>query len=172
MSLSRHVAIITGASSGIGAAVARELANAGMNLVITARRKDRLNKLAKELPGTIAVGGDITASGLPQRLLNAALNTFGRCDVDFNNAGTLEVTALDKLDIERVTDMVRANVEAAYRVAFVAVKHFRSVKRGHLINTSSVLGTKVRPTAGWYAGTKYAIEALSESLRMEFAGTG
>ena len=172
MNLSRKVAIITGASSGIGAAVARELANAGMNLVVTARRKGRLDKLAKEFPGTIAVAGDITATGQPKRLLDAALNTFGRCDVVFNNAGTLEVAPLDTLDIERVSDMVRANVEAAYRMAYVAVKHFRSVNRGQLINTSSVLGSKVRATAGWYAGTKFAIEALSESLRMELAGTG
>jgi NADP-dependent 3-hydroxy acid dehydrogenase YdfG len=68
--------------------------------------------------------------------------------------------------------MVRVNVESAFRMAYVAMTHFKKAGRGHLINTSSILGTKVRPTAGAYAGTKYAIEALTEALRMEFAGTG
>jgi NADP-dependent 3-hydroxy acid dehydrogenase YdfG len=67
--------------------------------------------------------------------------------------------------------MVRVNVEAAYRMAYTAVKHFRRVGRGHLVNTSSVLGFKVRPKAGAYAGTKYAVEALSEALRLELAGS-
>jgi NADP-dependent 3-hydroxy acid dehydrogenase YdfG len=67
--------------------------------------------------------------------------------------------------------MVRINVEAAYRVAYTALRHFRGAGAGHLINISSVLGTKIRPTAGAYAGTKYAIEALSEALRMEVAGS-
>jgi NADP-dependent 3-hydroxy acid dehydrogenase YdfG len=65
--------------------------------------------------------------------------------------------------------MVRVNVEAAYRLAYTALKHFKKVGEGILLNTSSVMGTKVRPTAGAYAGTKYAIEALSEALRMELA---
>ena len=67
--------------------------------------------------------------------------------------------------------MVRVNVEAAYRMAYVALKHFKSMGSGYLLNTSSIVGTKVRVTGGAYAGTKHAIEALTEGLRMELAKT-
>jgi NADP-dependent 3-hydroxy acid dehydrogenase YdfG len=172
MSLTDRVVVITGASSGIGAAVARDLHAAGMKLVVSARRQDRLDRLCAELPGSVALAGDILEPSLPQRLLDLALKSFGRCDALVNNAGILEVAPLDRLDIERVAAMVRLNVEAAYRVAYLAVQHFLRAGCGHLVNTSSVLGVKTRPTAGWYAGTKFAIEALSESLRMELAGSG
>lgn len=171
MQLKGQVAVITGASSGIGSAVARSLNEAGMKLVLTARRCDRLETLASELNDTLFLRGDITDPHLPQRLIDKAVNELGRCDVVFNNAGIIHVGSIDDIDVDAVCHMVRVNVEAVFRMAYVAVKHFRSVNRGHLINTSSILGTKVRPTAGAYAGTKFAIEALSEALRMELGKT-
>lgn len=164
------VALITGASGGIGLAVARELRSRGMKLVLTARSAERLAELREELGATVLVG-DITSPDLPQALLDLALSAYGRCDVVLNNAGTIEVGPVGAIDIERVCTMVRTNVEAAYRVAYTFMKHFVAQNAGHLVNLSSVLGTKVRPTAGAYAGTKYAMEALSEALRMEVAGT-
>lgn len=169
--LTEQVAIITGASSGIGAAVARDLHAAGMKLVITARRGDRLQQLAADLGGAVAVPGDLTDPALPRRLIDVALDQFGRCDVIFNNAGIMEVGPIDEIDVDRICHMVRINVEATFRMAYVALKYFKSIDRGYLINVSSILGTKVRPTAGAYAGTKYAIEALTEALRMELAKT-
>lgn len=173
MSLSGQVAVLTGASSGIGVAVARNLRDAGMKLMMTARRAERLKQLCSELGNDNAafVAGDMTDPDLPGRLLEETLKTFGRCDVVFNNAGVIEVASIEAIDLDRISRMVRINVEAAYRMAYVALKYFRSVQSGHLINTSSILGTKVRPNAGAYAGTKYAIEALSEALRMELAGS-
>lgn len=168
--LSGQVAIITGASSGIGAAVARDLAEAGMKLVVTARREDRLSALAKET-GAAWVAADILDPELPTRLLDTAVREFGRADVVLNNAGIMDAGPIDTLDIERIVRMVRVNVEAAYRMAYHALMHFKRENRGTLVNTTSILGTKVRPQAGWYAGTKFAMEALTESLRMEFAGT-
>ncbi|HEY2932416.1 MAG TPA: SDR family NAD(P)-dependent oxidoreductase, partial [Acidobacteriota bacterium] len=114
---------------------------------------------------------DIADPKLPHQLLQRALDDFGRCDVVFNNAGVMEVGSIAQIDLDKVSEMVRINVDAAYRITYVALRHFQSVNGGHLINTSSILGTKVRPTAGAYAGTKYAIEAFSEALRMELAGT-
>lgn len=99
------------------------------------------------------------------------MNVFGRCDIVVNNAGVIEVGPIASIDTDKVCEMVRVNVEAAFRVAYTFIKHFVSTGEGHLINISSVLGTKVRPTAGAYAGTKYALEALSEALRMEVRGT-
>lgn len=172
MSLEGQVAIITGASSGIGAETARVLREAGMKLVITARRQDRLDALAKEIGETVSLAGDALDPAMPQRLIDTAVSAFGKCDVVFNNAGILHIKPLDKLDIEKTCLMVRVNTEAAYRLMYTAVRHFQKVGRGHLVSTSSILGTKVRPNGGWYAGTKYAIEAVHEALRMELAGTG
>ena len=171
MILPNSVAVITGASSGIGAAVAADLDRADVRLVLTARREDRLQKLAAQCKDAAVVAGDVLDPELPQRLIDVALERFGRCDILLNNAGVIEVGKIETIDIERVCRMVRINVEAAFRMAYVAIRHFVAVGRGHLINTSSLLGTKVRPTAGAYAGTKFAIEALSEALRLETAGT-
>jgi NADP-dependent 3-hydroxy acid dehydrogenase YdfG len=164
------VAVITGASSGIGLAVARELHSLGMGLVLNARREELLALAGRKLEAAMVVG-DITSPSLPGELLEMALKTYGRCDVVLNNAGIIETGAIATIDIEKVCAMVRVNVEAAFRVAYTFARHFLSQGHGHLLNTSSVLGTKVRPTAGAYSGTKFAIEALSEALRMELAGT-
>ena len=173
--LEKQTIIITGASSGIGRATARMLREAGMRLVVTGRRGDRLDELVSELGEEHAapLAGDVLDPDLPARLIDLAVERFGRCDAVFNNAGVLEVQPLDEIDIDRVCQMVRINVEAAYRMAYVAVRYFQTKNnnRGTLINTSSILGTKSRPTGGWYAGTKFAIEALSEALRIELAGT-
>jgi len=173
MTLENQTAVITGASSGIGAAIARDLADLGMNLVITARRGDRLSELVSQVgPDRVEpVEGDILDADLPQRLIDCALERFNRCDVVVNNAGVIQIAPIEKIDIDVVCKMVRVNVEAAYRMAYIALRHFQTTGAGHLVNTSSILGTKVRNNAGWYAGTKFAIEALSEALRMELAGT-
>jgi NADP-dependent 3-hydroxy acid dehydrogenase YdfG len=152
--LKGQVIVITGASSGIGAAAAKNLGEAGMKLVLTARREDRLAALADACGGATIVAGDILDPTLPQRLLDTALKTYGRCDVLFNNAGLLETGPVDTIDIERVCHMVRVNVEAAFRAAYVFLRHFKSVNAGHLLNTSSVAGMKVRATIGPYAATK------------------
>ena len=171
MDLKDKVAIITGASSGIGRAVASNLNEAGVKFILTGRREDHLAELKDELAYAAVLTGDICQDGMPQSLLAAALDTFGRCDIVFNNAGIIKAGSIDEIDIEDMCYMVRVNVEAAFRMAYVAVKHFKSTGSGYLLNTSSVLGTKVRPTAGAYAGTKFAIEALTEALRLELAKT-
>ena len=171
MDLKDKVAIITGASSGIGRAVARNLNETGVKFILTGRREDRLTELKDEFEHAAILSGDISQDGMPQSLLANALDTFGRCDIVFNNAGIIKAGSIDEIDIEAMCYMVRVNVEAAFRMAYVAVKHFKSTGSGYLLNTSSVLGTKVRPTAGAYAGTKFAIEALTEALRLELAKT-
>lgn len=166
-----QVAIVTGASSGIGAGVAEELSSAGMSLVLTARRADRLQALAARLGNCVVAAADIADPRTPQDLIDMALTRFDRCDVVFNGAGVMHAGPPDEVDIERMCAMVRVNCEAAVRMAYAAVQHFLSRGNGHLVNVSSILGTKVRPNTGVYAATKHAIEALSESLRMELAKT-
>lgn len=172
MDLAGQVALITGGTSGIGLATAEAMAQAGVKLLLAGRRADQLAGHAERLPDCAVLAGDITDPAMPSRLIDLALERFGRLDIVFNNAGQIHNGPLDEIDVELLCQMARINVEAAYRVAHLAVKHFGTAGRGHLINTSSVLGFKVRPGAGPYAGTKYAIEAMSEALRLELAGSG
>jgi NADP-dependent 3-hydroxy acid dehydrogenase YdfG len=171
--LKGKVAIVTGASSGIGHATARELSRAGMHVVITARRQEALDELAGQLETEAAVvAGDIADPEMPPRLIETAKQQFGRCDVTVNNAGVMEVGTIQTLDLEKTMRMVRVNVEAAYRLAILSLRHFLEAGSGQLINISSTLGVDVKPSTGAYAGTKHAIEALSEDLRGQTAGTG
>jgi NADP-dependent 3-hydroxy acid dehydrogenase YdfG len=158
------VAVITGATGGIGAGIARALSSAGYRLVLSGRSLPKLNALASSIPTpSVIVVGDLQDASIPETLLSKATETFGGCDICLNNGGILEVGPIETIDVERV------NVEAAFRIAYVFLKHFVGQKSGHLISISSVLGKKVRPTVGAYAGTKHAIEALSEALRIELS---
>jgi NADP-dependent 3-hydroxy acid dehydrogenase YdfG len=108
---------------------------------------------------------------LQRRIETHAFDTGGRCEFLFNCAGVIENGTIGEMDIDRMASMIRLNVEATFRLTYAFLKRFTSQGSGHIINISSVLGTKVRPTAGPYAATKYAMEALSEALRMELAGS-
>ncbi len=165
-----RVAVITGATGGVGAAVARTLSRAGYSLVLTAPSMEKLTALAAQLKGPCTVlEGNLSDESLPETLLYAALDRFGRCDICFNNGALFEAGIIETVDIERLSSMVRVNVEGSFRVAYVFVKHFVSEGSGHLVNVSSVLGSSVRPTP--YAATQRAIEALSESLAAELGSS-
>jgi NADP-dependent 3-hydroxy acid dehydrogenase YdfG len=164
------VAVITGATGGIGTAIAKSLSKAGYALVLNAPSNEKLNLLAAQLDGPcVLVAGNLRVESIPQMLLSAAIQNFGRCDVCFNNSGLVEAGTIETIDIERICNMVRVNVEGAFRTAYTFLQYFVQQGYGHLVNTSSVLGKKVRPTVGAYAATKYAIEALSEALRLELS---
>jgi len=172
MDLKDKAALITGATSGIGLAIAESLAKAGVRLVISGRRAELLAAHAKRLPECVAIPGEITDAAFANGLFARAVEQTGGLDIVVNNAGRVATAPIDDIDIDAVCAMVRVNVEAAFRIAHLAVKHFRMRGAGHLINTGSVLGTKVRAQIGAYAGTKHAVEALAEALRLELAGTG
>jgi NADP-dependent 3-hydroxy acid dehydrogenase YdfG len=161
-----RVAVITGATGGVGAAVARELSRAGYSLVLTAPSMEKLSALAAQLKGPCTViEGSLGNEALPETLLYAALDRFGRCDICFNNGALFEAGIIETVDIERLTSMIRVNVEGSFRVAYVFLKHFVSEGAGHLINMSSIVGSSSRPTP--YAATQRAIEVLSDALAAE-----
>lgn len=161
-----RVAVITGATGGVGAAVARVLSRAGYSLVLTAPSMEKLSALASQLKGPCTViEGSLGDESLPETLLYAALDRFGRCDICFNNGALFEAGIIETVDIGRLSSMVRVNVEGSFRVAYVFVKHFVSEGSGHLVNVSSALGSSSRPTA--YAATQRAIEVLSDALAAE-----
>lgn len=167
-----HVVIITGASGGIGAATAEVLSEAGMACVLAARNRAKLEALAARLPRAVACPGDMTDPAMPERLVTAALEGFGRLDVVFNNAGVMHIGSVDEVDIEAVCRMVRLNVEALVRMSYVALRHLKAQGRGFLVNTSSFAGLKTFRHIGAYNGTKFAVEAFTDALRMELAGSG
>ena len=172
MVLEDKVIIITGASSGIGAATARLLSRRGMKCVLTARSRDGLEKVAGDLDRAAIVVGDITDPGMPRQLIDSSLDAFGRVDAVFNNAGVMHVGSVDDADLEALCAMVRLNFEAVVRMSYTSLRHFKRQGSGFLINTSSLAGLKSFPSIGPYCGTKFAVEALTEALRMEMAGTG
>lgn len=171
MELQNKVAIITGASGGIGEAVAQDLDAAGMKLILTARSQDKLEKIAARFQNAQVVAGEIADPALPQKLVDTAIQAFGQLDVVFSNAGVMNVGSIEEVDIDKICTMVRINVESVYRLAYVTLRHFKQSGSGFLIHTSSIAGLKVERNLGAYCGTKFAIEAFTDALRMELAGT-
>jgi NADP-dependent 3-hydroxy acid dehydrogenase YdfG len=164
------VIVITGATGRPGAAVTRALSGAGFSLVLCAPSMEKLTALAAQLdsPCTV-VAGSLTDESLPETLLYAALDRFGRCDICINNGALFEAGIIETVDIERLISMVKVNVEGTVRIAYVFLKHFVSEGSGHLVNVSHGVGSSARPTA--FAATQAAIEILSDALAAELDGT-
>jgi len=156
--------LITGASSGIGEATARACARAGMNVVLTARRRKQLEALQEELGGTCKIiVGDVTDDGFNEKLLRAS----GNIDAVFINAGhgidqdTLEMNMND------VRSLFELNVFAAIELASLCAKQFKKHGSGHIILCASCLSKFATPSHGAYCASKSAIEAFAKSMRME-----
>ena len=166
----QKICLITGASSGIGHAIAKSLSmNGEYQLVITARREKKLKEIQSD--NVDILPGDLNSTVFQDTIESHVFNTYGRCDYLFNCAGMIEAGSIEEINIDRFTAMLRLNIESTFRLTYNLLKRFKQQGFGHVINISSVLGTKVRPTAGGYSATKFAMEALSESLRMELTGT-
>lgn len=167
------VFLITGASSGIGAATARHAADAGYRLVLAARSTDKLEQLALELGGpdrAIAVTCDVTDFGQQEAMVRAALDAFGRVDVAFANAGFGASRGFLNESPEHWRDMVLTNVlGCAYTIRATIPPLKDSV--GHLLLTSSVAGRRALP-GSLYSATKHAVTAMAESARQDLNDTG
>jgi NADP-dependent 3-hydroxy acid dehydrogenase YdfG len=167
------VAVVTGASSGIGAAIVRTLSEAGANVVITARRRERLEELAASLPRHAAIlVADISAPDTPARLLAFAQDQFGRADVLVNNAGIIAAGSIGSIDLDALAQMTRVNFDAVVRASYVFASAFKEQGSGAIINVSSIGAYLISRRMGVYGALKHALEAFSSSLRIELAGTG
>ncbi|MGJ4952702.1 SDR family oxidoreductase [Bradyrhizobium sp. HKCCYLS20291] len=167
----KTVAVVTGASSGIGMAIARTLGRRGFAVMAHGRRGDRLRALAEDVADLGWIAGDLTEKGACERLIAEAIQRFGHIDCVINSAGRNQTGLVDEIDVDAACEMVRINVECAYRLSYLVLRYFKQRGVGDLIHISSVMGYKVRESGGAYAGTKHALEALCEALRMEFART-
>ena len=163
------VVVITGASSGLGAATARYLSEQGAKVVLGARRVDRLESLAKELalPDGAVVQTDVTDSDQVKRLVDRAVALHGRVDVILNNAGLMPHSPLERGKIEDWNRMIDVNLTGVLYGVAAALPHMKAQKSGHIINVSSVAGHKVRPGGAVYSATKAAVRVISEGLRQE-----
>jgi NADP-dependent 3-hydroxy acid dehydrogenase YdfG len=168
------VMLITGASTGIGAATARQAAEAGYRLVLAARSEDKLRDLAAELGGderAIAVRCDVSEWGDQEALMKAALDAFGRVDVVFANAGFGAARGFLEESPEQWRSMVLTNVLGVAYSIRAALPHLNERGSGHFVITSSVAGRRPLP-GSLYSSTKHAVTAMGESLRQELRGAG
>ena len=168
--LDGKVALVTGASSGIGEATALALAKAGAKVAIAARRADRLAALAKSIE---AVGGsaleivaDVTKPGDIERMIDAVVKKFGRLDILVNNAGVMLLSPVAEASTDDWRRMIELNLIALMETTKAALPHLKTSK-GHIVNVSSVAGRVANPGASGYAATKFGVVAFSESLRRE-----
>ena len=172
MSTSRQkVVLITGASSGIGAAAAHHLAAQGRQVVMGARRLDRLEQLAIEIRSSGGVAEyralDVTDRADVQAFADFALQNFGRIDVLVNNAGVMPLSPLHELKIDEWNRMIDVNIRGVLHGIAAVLPQMRARKSGQIINVSSIGAHRVSPTAAVYCATKFAVNALSEGLRQE-----
>ena len=172
--LDGRVAIVTGASSGLGARFARVLAGAGASVVVAARRAERLEALAGELAGSLAVPCDLADDAGRQRLVDATLEQFGRVDVLVNNAGVGTPVPAESETLDRFRETLEVNVTAAFALTQTVGRSMLEAGAGSVVNISSVLGlvgTGQIPFAS-YAASKGAVVALTRELAAEWARRG
>jgi NADP-dependent 3-hydroxy acid dehydrogenase YdfG len=167
------VLVITGASTGIGAATAHRAVEFGQRVVLGARSEDKLEALAQELGGdkkAIAVRCDVTSWDDQQALVQTALDRFGRMDAYFANAGFGAARGFLEESVEHWKSMIDTNVLGCALSIRASLGHFKKHNRGHLILTSSIAGRRVLP-GSLYSATKHAVTAMGEALRQEIADT-
>jgi len=172
-SIQGKVIVITGASSGIGEATARLLAECGAHVVVGARRTERLEKLVAEIT---AKGGsarcravDVTSRQDTQALVNFAKAEFGRIDVLVNNAGVMPLSPLSALKVEEWDQMIDVNIRGVLHGIAAVLPDMKARGNGQIINVASIGAHSVAPTGAVYCATKYAVWAISDGLRQENA---
>jgi len=174
--LAGQVVVITGASRGIGRAIAFACRDAGMKVAVSARGSGPLNDLAKELSpdgrDVLAVPGDVSDPAFCQRLIADVENRFGAPDVLINNAGLAIPGMIVDTRVEDVETMVRVNFLGAYNCTRFALPSMLARRRGHLVFMASVAGLKYSPGGAIYSCTKFALRAFAEALRNEVQGHG
>ena len=172
--IEEKVAMVTGASSGIGFVTALALSRHGAKVAIGARRTDRLEELAKKIS---AEGGqvffqklDVTRRSECESFAKAVLEKWGSIDILVNNAGLMPLSFFKNLKVDEWDRMVDVNIKGVLYCTGAVITHMKEKKSGHIVNISSVAGRIVFPAGSVYCATKHAVAAFSEGLRQEFSG--
>lgn len=168
------VVAITGASSGMGKAIAIELAKNGAKVVLGARRIEQLHQLVEEIKSK---GGEATFAQIDVknkvdliRLVNTVVEQYGKLDVIVNNAGVSQLSRIEDLDIDGWEEMIDINLKGVLYGMAAAIPIFKQQQSGHIVNIISTSGIKIVPMQGVYAGTKNAIRTIAEAFRQESNG--
>lgn len=167
MDVKNKVVIITGASSGIGEAAARLLAQKGAKVVMAARSLDKLKEMEKELPGSLAIQADMTREKDVRDLVEKTKESFGRVDILVNNAGQGLAAPVEHVDLPKYRAVMELNVFGPLLAMETAVPIMRSQGGGMIVNICSMVTKNYYPGIGAYASTKYALLALSLTARQE-----
>ncbi len=167
------VAIVTGASSGIGYATALALSKAGAKVAIGARRTDKLSELENEITKN---GGqafsqklDVTKKSDCDSFVNSVIEKWGGVDILVNNAGLMPLSFIKNLKVDEWDQMIDVNIKGVLYCVAAVIPHMLEKKSGHIVNISSVAGRIIFPSGSVYCATKHAVTALSEGLRQEFS---
>lgn len=168
------VVAITGASNGIGKAIAIELAKNGAKVVLGARRTEQLEQLVEEINSTggmaICTKIDVKNKADLVQLVNTAVERYGKLNVMVNNAGVSQLSRIDELDIAGWEEMIDINLKGVLYGMSAAIPVFKQQQSGHVVNIISTAGLSIVPTMGVYAGTKNAIRTIAEAFRQESDG--
>lgn len=174
--LAGRVAVVTGASAGIGEATARLLAGAGMRVAVCARRRERLEQLVADLTAAGRVAAayalDVTDARAVRAMVDDIDARWGGLDVLVNNAGRGLSATFEDTRPEELRELLELNVMAAFTTTQAVLPWMRRQGRGHVINVSSIVGRRGVPYRSAYSATKFALGGLSEALRVELVGTG
>ena len=173
--LKEIVAVVTGASSGIGKAVAIELAKNGVKVVLAARRTEELDELTNQIKRNggeaTFVKTDVSDRADLVHVVNLAVETYAKLDVIVNNAGIARLSRIDALDIDGWDEMIDINIKGVLYGMAAAIPIFKQQGFGHIVNIISTSGIKIVPTQGVYAGTKNAVRTIAEAFRQESDGS-
>lgn len=165
------IAIVTGASSGIGRATALRMARDGYHVMLGARRQDRLDDVAamiRDAGGSVATRRlDVTDREQMAALATDVVSEHGRIDVFVNNAGVMPLSRLDSLLVDEWDQMIDVNIRGLLNGIAAVLPHFSRQVRGHFVTIASIGAHQVSPTAAVYSGTKFAAWAITEGLRLE-----
>ncbi|TLS35971.1 SDR family oxidoreductase [Pseudalkalibacillus caeni] len=177
MKLKEKVAIVTGASSGIGEAIAKHLADEGAKVVLAARREEKLADLSSNINekndgSAIVVKTDVTSKDDMENLVARAKEEFGKVDIVINNAGVMLLSFIKNDKVDEWAQMVDVNIKGVLYGIHAALPDMLEQGSGHLVNVSSVAGHEVFPSSTVYSATKYAVRALSMGLEKELSKTG
>jgi NADP-dependent 3-hydroxy acid dehydrogenase YdfG len=172
MDINGAVVLVTGASSGIGAATARAASRAGARVVLAARREDRIRQLADELGDAVPVCCDVTDSGQVTAAVRTATDTFGRIDVLVNNAGQGLQAPIDEIDPDDFRALLELNLVAPLVAMQAVIPVMRKQAAGSIVNVSSGITLSAIPGTGAYAGSKAGLSQLSAVARADLASAG
>ena len=171
MSLKDKVVVVTGSSSGIGEAIARELADGGCKVMLAARREEKLKSLSEELGDGVAYQvTDVTDDKQMQKMAQATIDRFGKVDVLVNNAGIMPVSPLIDLKLDDWNKAIDINIRGVLHGIAAVLPHMSDRGSGHIINIGSIASLHTAPNFAVYCATKFAVKAISECLRKEMLG--